>query len=182
MEHERRHDHRLGALHLHRLLHALPLQDAAVSRLAAEYHPYTAYHVFETLQILLFTGLGFFLLLKKLVPDPTISLDMDWFYRKGGRVFLWLARKPVQAVDTWVGELYRVAGLVPLMISARVSGLFDNEVIDGAVDGFADSIRGIGRRLRFAQRGQMQQSLAFAFAVAAALIIAFLVYSKALAR
>ena len=65
--------------------------------LAAEYHPYTAYHVFETLQILLFTGLGFFLLLKKLVPDPTISLDMDWFYRKGGRVFLWLARKPVQA-------------------------------------------------------------------------------------
>ena len=64
---------------------------------AAEYHPYTAYHVFETLQILLFTGLGFFLLLKKLVPDPTISLDMDWFYRKGGRVFLWFARKPVQA-------------------------------------------------------------------------------------
>ncbi len=39
--------------------------------LAAEYHPYTAYHIFETLQILLFTGLGFFLLLKKLVPDPT---------------------------------------------------------------------------------------------------------------
>ena len=100
--------------------------------LAAEYHPYTAYHVFETLQILLFTGLGFFLLLKKLVPDPTISLDMDWFYRKGGRAFLWLARKPVQAADTFVGELYRLAGLVPLMMSARVAGLFDNEVIDGA--------------------------------------------------
>jgi hypothetical protein len=55
-------------------------------------------------------------------------------------------------------------------------------VIDGAVDGLADSIRGIGRRLRFAQRGQMQQSLAFAFAVAAALIIAFLWYSNALAK
>ena len=52
-------------------------------------------------------ALGFFLLLKKLVPEPTISLDMDWFYRKGGRAFLWLARKPVQAVDTVVGELYR---------------------------------------------------------------------------
>ena len=147
--------------------------------LAAEYHPYTAYHIFETLQILLFTGLGFFLLLKKLVPDPTISLDMDWFYRKGWRVFLWFARKPVQLVDTWIGELYRVAGLVPLMLTARVAGLFDNEVIDGAVDGLAETIRGIGRRLRFAQRGQMQQSLAFAFAVAAALIIAFLLYYQA---
>ena len=150
--------------------------------LAAEYHPYTSYHISETLQILLFTALGFFLLLKKLVPDPTISLDMDWFYRKGGRVFLWLARKPVQIVDTFVGELYRLAGLIPLMLSARVAGLFDNEVIDGIVDGFAESIRGIGRRLRFAQRGQMQQNLAFAFAVAAVLIIAFLLYSNALAR
>jgi multicomponent Na+:H+ antiporter subunit D len=150
--------------------------------LAAEYHPYNAYHIFETLQILLFTGLGFFLLLKKLVPDPTISLDMDWFYRKGWRVFLWVAHKPVQAADTFIGELYRVAGLVPLMLSARVAGLFDNEVIDGAVDGFAESIRGIGRRLRFAQRGQMQQNLAFAFAVAALLILAFLWYSNALAR
>jgi multicomponent Na+:H+ antiporter subunit D len=150
--------------------------------LAAEYHPYTAYHIFETLQILLFTGLGFFLLLKKLVPEPTISLDMDWFYRKGWRVFLWFARKPVQLVDTWIGELYRVAGLVPLMLTARVSAMFDNEVIDGAVDGLAGTIRGIGQRLRFAQRGQMQQSLAFAFAVAAALIIAFLLYTYVLAR
>ena len=149
--------------------------------LAAEYHPYNAYHIFETLQILLFTGLGFFLLLKKLVPDPTISLDMDWFYRKGWRVFLWVARKPIQAADTFIGELYRVAGLVPLMLSARVAGLFDNEVIDGAVDGFAESIRGIGRRLRFAQRGQMQQNLAFAFAVAAVLILAFLWYSNSYA-
>jgi multicomponent Na+:H+ antiporter subunit D len=107
---------------------------------------------------------------------------MDWFYRKGWRVFLWFARKPVQLVDTWIGELYRVAGLVPLMLSARVAGLFDNEIIDGAVDGLAETIRGVGRRLRFAQRGQMQQNLAFAFAVAAALIIAFLIYTNALAR
>ena len=41
----------------------------------------------ETLQILLFTALGFFLLIKKLEPEPVISLDMDWFYRIGGRAF-----------------------------------------------------------------------------------------------
>jgi multicomponent Na+:H+ antiporter subunit D len=46
------------------------------------YAPYTAYHLAEALQILLFTALGFFLLLKKLAPEPTISIDMDWLYRK----------------------------------------------------------------------------------------------------
>jgi multicomponent Na+:H+ antiporter subunit D len=143
---------------------------------AMKYFPYTSYHVSETLQILLFTGVGFFLLIKKLAPEPVISLDMDWFYRKGGRAFLWLARKPFQMADTFVGELYRRAGLVPLMISARVAGLFDNKIIDGAVDGLAESVRGVGRRLRFAQRGQMQQNLAISFAVAAALIVAFVIF------
>ncbi len=146
------------------------------SKEAMEYHPYNAYHISETLQILLFTGLGFFLLLKKLVPGPTISLDTDWFYRMGGRVFLWIARKPVQAVDTVVGELYRLLGLVPLMITARIAGLFDNTVIDGLVDGLAESVRGIGQRLRLAQRGQMQENLTFAFAVAAILIVGFVFY------
>ncbi len=146
--------------------------------IAGEYHPYTAYHVSETLQILLFTALGFFLLIKKLVPEPTISLDMDWFYRMGGRAFLWLARKPIQFADTCVGELYRVAGLVPLMVTARLSGIFDNRVIDGFVDGLAETVRGFGRRLRLAQRGQVQENLAFAFAVAAALIVAFLLFAR----
>jgi multicomponent Na+:H+ antiporter subunit D len=144
---------------------------------AVDYHPYTAYHISETLQILLFTGVGFFLLLKKLQPEPKISLDLDWFYRMGGRAFLWFARKPFQAADTMVGELYRLAGLVPLMKTARLAGVFDNEVIDGFVDGIAQTIRGVGRRLRFAQRGQMQENLAFAFAVAALLIVAFVIYS-----
>jgi multicomponent Na+:H+ antiporter subunit D len=136
-----------------------------------DYHPYTGYHISETMQILLFTALGFFLLIKKLTPEPTISLDMDWFYRKGGRVFLWLARKPIQALDTFVGEIYRLGGLNPLMHVAAISGVFDNKVIDGFVDGLASSVRGIGRRLRFFQRGEMQQNLAFAFGAAAILII-----------
>ncbi len=147
---------------------------------AMKYLPqvYSSYHVSETLQVLLFTGLGFFLLLKKLVPEPVISFDIDWFYRMGGRLFLKIARLPVQVADTFVGELYRWAGLFPLMLTARVAGLFDNYVIDGFVDGIAESVRGIGKRLRLAQRGQMQQNLAFAFAVAAVLIVAFIIISK----
>jgi len=143
---------------------------------AMKYLPYNSYHISETLQILLFTAVGFFLLIKKLTPEAKISLDLDWFYRMGGRAFLWLARKPFQIADTFVGELYRVAGLAPLMITARVAGLFDNNIIDGAVDGLAESVRGLGRRLRFAQRGQMQQNLAISFAVVVALIVAFVIF------
>jgi multicomponent Na+:H+ antiporter subunit D len=145
---------------------------------AMKYVPYTAYHISETMQILLFTGLGFFLLLKKLVPEPKISLDMDWFYRMGGRAFLRFARRPVQTLDTFVGELYRLAGLLPLMLAAQAAALFDNYIIDGMVDGLASGVRGLGRRLRFAQRGQMQENLAFAFAVAAILIVAFILLSN----
>ena len=130
----------------------------------------------ETLLILIFTGICFFLFVKKLEPEAKISLDLDWFYRKGGRAFLWLARKPIQTADTFVGELYRIAGLVPLMISARLASLFDNEVIDGAVDGVASAVRGVGRRLRLAQRGQVQENLAFAFAVAAVLLVVFIFF------
>ena len=147
---------------------------------AMKYLPqvYSGYHISETLQILLFTGLGFFLLLKKLTPEAKISLDLDWPYRMGGRAFLWLARWPIQTLDTFVGELYRLAGLAPLMVSARVAALFDSRVIDGLVDGLADSIHGIGARLRLVQRGQMQQNLAFAFGVAAVLIVAFILYTN----
>ena len=150
--------------------------------MAGDYHPYTSYHVSETLQLLLFTAVGFFLLIKKLTPEATISLDTDWFYRMGGRLFLWFAKKPVQFMDNCVGEVYRALGLVPLMISARLAARFDDRVIDGAVDGLAAVVRGIGSRLRFVQRGQMQENLALAFAVAAVLLVVFLFAYNAFAR
>jgi hypothetical protein len=64
------------------------------------------------------------------------------------------------------------------MLTARVAGLFDNKVIDGMVDGLAENVRDVGRRLRSAQRGQMQENLTFAFAVAAVLIVAFIIYTN----
>lgn len=135
-----------------------------------EYHPYTSYHVSETLQVLLFTALGFFLLLKKLEPEAKISLDLDWPYRMGGRIFLWVASKPIQAVDTFVGEIYRVAGLVPLLVSSRVAAAFDTHVIDGVVDGFAGSFKRLGERLRNAQRGALQENLTLALGIAAVVV------------
>ena len=49
---------------------------------AVDYEPYTAPHVLNMLQLLLFAGLAFFLLLPMMKRTLTISLDVDWFYRR----------------------------------------------------------------------------------------------------
>ena len=49
-----------------------------------DYEPYTLAHVAEMLQLLLFSGLAFFLLLPMMKRTLTISLDFDWFYRVAG--------------------------------------------------------------------------------------------------
>jgi multicomponent Na+:H+ antiporter subunit D len=46
------------------------------------YQPYTAAHVLTQLQLLLFSGLAFFVLLPFLKRTPTITLDSDWIYRR----------------------------------------------------------------------------------------------------
>jgi multicomponent Na+:H+ antiporter subunit D len=142
---------------------------------AAEYalKVYSAYHVSESLQILLFTALGFFLLIKKLAPEPTISIDLDWFYRKGGRGFYWLARKPIQTFDTWFGEVYRNVGLRPLMTTSKFWSWFDWHGIDGFVDGIARLVRSTGTKLREVQNGKLQYNIYYATSILAVLIVAY---------
>ncbi len=50
------------------------------------YVPYTAAHVLTQLQLLLFSGLAFFVMLPLMKRTLTISLDFDWFYRRFGKV------------------------------------------------------------------------------------------------
>ncbi len=47
-----------------------------------DYQPYTLEHVLSQLQLLLFSGFAFFVLLSQMRRTLTISLDFDWFYRK----------------------------------------------------------------------------------------------------
>ena len=70
------------------------------------FEPYTADHVTSALGILMFTALGFFLLLKKLDPEPTVSVDTDWFYRLGGRGFLWLVYRPLAGFSEGCARLF----------------------------------------------------------------------------
>ena len=53
-----------------------------------EYEPYTYAHVMEMLQILLFSGLAFFVTLPLMKRTLTITLDTDWLYRKLGNKML----------------------------------------------------------------------------------------------
>ncbi|MBK7816016.1 MAG: Na(+)/H(+) antiporter subunit D [Rhodocyclaceae bacterium] len=48
------------------------------------YVPYTAAHVITQLQLLLFSGLAFFVMLDYLKRTPTITLDFDWLWRVAG--------------------------------------------------------------------------------------------------
>ena len=133
---------------------------------------YGRYHVSESLQILLFTAVGFFLLIKKLAPEPKISIDLDWFYRMGGRGFFWLARKPIQWADNCVSEGYRYVGLIPLMTTANFWSWFDWHAIDGVVDGLAKTVRGVGGLVRRTQSGQLQYNIFYAVSfVAVALVL-----------
>jgi multicomponent Na+:H+ antiporter subunit D len=143
------------------------------------YHPYNGYHVAETLQILGFAALAFFFLKKFLVPEDRICLDMDWFYRRGGSLFLWIARHPIQWFDTAWGEAYRVVGLGPLMTVSRFWSWFDWHGIDGVVDGIARCVRAIGGRVRTLQSGQIQFTIYFTATFAAVVLISYILLQLA---
>jgi multicomponent Na+:H+ antiporter subunit D len=58
-----------------------------------DYAPYTGAHVVEQLQLLLFSGLAFFVMLPLLRRTLTISLDLDWVYRRLAPLLLGVLEK-----------------------------------------------------------------------------------------
>jgi multicomponent Na+:H+ antiporter subunit D len=76
------------------------------------YEPFTTLKVVATLQLLTATAAGFWLYLKKLGGEPTISLDTDWFYRKPAAKLNWIldALRGVKGtVEAWGGVLFQAA-------------------------------------------------------------------------
>lgn len=140
------------------------------------YHPYSGYHIAETLQILGFAAMAFFFLKKYLTPEERICLDMDWLYRRAGGAFLWTAKHPIQWFDTAWGEAYRVVGLGSLMTVSKFWAWFDWHGIDGVVDGIARCVRAIGGRVRTMQSGQIQYTIYYAASFAAVLLTAYILF------
>ncbi len=127
----------------------------------SEYHPYTFPHLSEMLQILSFTGLIFFLLVKKLAPEDKINLDMDIFYRYATRVFMWIDAKIISVIDAFWGDLYKTLGLRLMFKSGDLSYGFDRKAIDGVVDGSALGVRGFGGIVKKLQTGRIQAYIGF---------------------
>ena len=73
---------------------------------AVEYAPYSARHVLATLGLLSFTALGFFVLLEHLDPEPKISLDTDWFYRRGLSPAMVYAFFALARIESFLGTNY----------------------------------------------------------------------------
>jgi len=136
-----------------------------------QYHPYSAYHLSETLQILGFTGLGFFIMVKKLKPEPKINLDLDWFYRNGARVFMRFASRPVLSSDSWINDVYRSIGLRLTMALAKAISWFDWEGIDWTIDGSARGVVEGGNRLRSLMTGKIQHYIGGAVALTFIILI-----------
>ena len=121
------------------------------------FEPYTAYHTWETLQILLFTQLGFFLLLKKLWCENTISMDTDWFPRKGAIVFMWFINKPLASFEfNFIGEVYEFIVQKPVLRVARWFRWVDTFIVDKTFSEIANLTLIWGRMLQAIQSGQIQ--------------------------
>ncbi|MDO8904764.1 Na(+)/H(+) antiporter subunit D [Hydrogenophaga sp.] len=75
-----------------------------------EYNAYSAGHLFWELQLLLFTGLGFFLMLKHLGGEAKLSVDTDWVYRKAGPLLIKATAAAVRS--TWRGFMAALQGLL----------------------------------------------------------------------
>ncbi len=78
-----------------------------------DYHPYTMPHVVGQTQILFFSALAFTLLLLAGIYPPEmrcVNLDVDWFYRKGGRLFCYVADKVFNGINA-VSDRFIARGL-----------------------------------------------------------------------
>ncbi|MDH3336023.1 MAG: proton-conducting transporter membrane subunit, partial [Rhodospirillaceae bacterium] len=91
------------------------------------YAPYTYAHVMEMLQILLFSGLAFFLTLPLMKRTLTITLDTDWFFRKLG---VNIAKSVTVMVGALLATIYMVRDKV---VGIAIGAAFTHHGPKGAV-------------------------------------------------
>ncbi|KAA5607388.1 Na(+)/H(+) antiporter subunit D [Roseospira marina] len=108
-----------------------------------DYEAYTGAHVITQLQLLLFSGLAFFMLLPLMKRTETITLDLDWFWRVGaprlgeilresvgGQWTLLVAgfRRWIERVMAWTARTHSLQGALgrtwPISASAVMVALF----------------------------------------------------------
>jgi multicomponent Na+:H+ antiporter subunit D len=138
-----------------------------------DYVPYTVRHVTSTLGLLGFTALGFFLLLKHLDPERTVSLDTDWFYRRGASAVVKISRDGLVPTEDVVGQIYDVVMRRFVLGAAGRLRELDARVIDSAAVGIGSVTAMMSRDLSTSVSGHAQHyGLLMAAGVLAAIAIA----------
>ena len=123
-----------------------------------------------------FTALGFFLLLKYLDPEPAISLDTDWFYRRSASGLVKLARGPLARLEYgFVGEIYESVIRRPVLGAANFFRKLDSFVVDSTIVGVGRSTQSLSQVLRTVVSGNAQHyGLIMAAGILALLAVAML--------
>ena len=121
------------------------------SELVKSVMPYTFYdiyilhfsHVVTQTQLLIFSGLVFFLFLSMLKRTDTIALDFDWFYRKGGSILYLMLDRGLNGINSFANR-HIAEGLTTRLSTffkdgpARICLLISKplyEITGGQVDG-----------------------------------------------
>ena len=89
-----------------------------------DYVPYTGAHVVGQLQLLLFSGLAFFVMLPALRRTLTITLDTDWVYRRLGPALARVGGGALATVDRALRRAIRTA--VAVVVDACRRGASGN--------------------------------------------------------
>ncbi len=140
----------------------------------ADYAPFTAQHVLNSLGLFFFTTLGFILFMKKLAPKPGMNLDTDWFYRKAAKAFMAVARKPVANFEyKVVGEAYDYLIRSSILLMSRVVNHFETEAVHPSVQAVAAGTGRIGAMLQRLQAGRVHD---YAFVMAIGMVALALFY------
>jgi multicomponent Na+:H+ antiporter subunit D len=74
---------------------------------ATDYEPYSGWHVVSQLQLLLFSGVAFFVMLPWLRRTLTITLDFDWLYRVLLARLALLAARALERANAGAADLAR---------------------------------------------------------------------------
>jgi multicomponent Na+:H+ antiporter subunit D len=89
---------------------------------AVDYKPYTVSHVLGQLQLLLFAGLAFFVLLPLLKRTLTLTLDSDWLWRRLAPALAAQAAGPINTLKAWVNRAVQVLGAKTAALVVRHYG------------------------------------------------------------
>jgi multicomponent Na+:H+ antiporter subunit D len=145
---------------------------------AVEYAPYTLLHVLATLGLLSFTALGFYVLLAHLDPEPKISLDTDWFYRRGLSSATVYAFRVLAGVEGLLGRTYEGFIRRGLLGTAATMAFVDASIVDRSMIGLGRLAQITGQRLRRPAVSGHAQYYGLAMAAGVLLAITIAVFAR----